>query len=50
MPRFQLFKNQVKVAEVVDANAAGLEAAIIQFAGEEGTESPIAGHVRNTIL
>ncbi|XP_062511996.1 thioredoxin-like protein 1 [Corticium candelabrum] len=44
MPRFQLFKNQVKVAEVVDANAAGLEAAIIQFAGEEGTESPIAGH------
>lgn len=46
MPTFRLFKNQTKVTELVGADAAALEAAIIQFVVEEGKEVPIAGHVR----
>ena len=45
MPTFRLFKNQTKVAEVIGADAAPLEAAILQFVGEEEKEVSIDGHV-----
>jgi thiol-disulfide isomerase/thioredoxin len=50
MPTFIFYRNKVKLGSVQGADAAALEAKIVQFIGDEEADedSGVVGHVRPT--